>query len=1406
MPEINFQNIAARGGSVENAFEELCCQLVSRTRPTDTKFERYRGAGGDGGVECKEIDAHGSVTGWQTKYVFTIDGLLKQANKSLRTALSIHADLTCYVVCFPFDLTGKTARKGKSQTEKFDEWVREVEADAKAQGRTLTIERWPAHTIQDLILANDPSGGIRHYFFSKTIFSDEWFTEHVAAAKHTAGPRYNREISIETSMSSWFSSFGESSNCQAQLVKRLKACRKETARIEKLVENNGGNSMRPAWPGTTFEKARKAVANAQSYFTRAETICTAPTENGFEELNTSLTRLTDGLIEIQDELAADLEAKHGDGIADSKRFRSFMAEYMVSFPAANLDAVRDAQKAWLAVAEWLSSPTGFLIFRQIFLLSGVGGTGKTHSICDIAQQRMVGGAYTCIAFGHQFGGEPDPWTRFAESIGAPLTLGRDGVLDALNAAAECSGHKLLICIDAVNETLPRSYWFSRFAEFARAVISRPNLKLCVSCRTSFLPVCLPSNIVVEAVEHKGFAGMEREACNSFFSHYDLEPPLGPVLQPELANPLYLKLVCETLRAKGLKQLPKGWFGIAPVIRAFLSHKEEQFAVENSVSAGAAIVSGSLRAISAAIAKSRNITLRWSEAQSIIDAVKPQAKGINVLQWLVTADLLIEDGPSTDALGAENVVRPAFERFGDFLVASEMLESVTSTNMNQVFQSGGQYAHVLNTTTAINENAGLLSALSILLPEKIPGTELSDLVPGSVQHEIASIVVSALPWRTAETFLPSTQGVLRELLNSSDAYNAVDTMLAVSTQESIIDAYWLHDVMLWLPFAKRDAFWCGYLKLGYERNGLVRRMIEAVTDIDLAKLDVGTAERWCIILLWFTAAADRRVKDSATRAATMILRFHLALTPKLVDLFLSTDDDELRERVLLIAYGVLILTRDKGPLKQIAEKLLSAFGDHPEDFQNAMIRDHMRCIAEFAAHSGCLDKKFDPTLPNHRNSKTQCPKAPTEEDAKTWEDDKENGNRLLVRSCLDDDFNHYAINCLDGWNHVMPKPAIGRWIAGRVLDDFGYRGSNCSGYDAAVTRETGGGRGKPVWAERIGKKYQWIAMYQLASRLYDSVERENNRYERTTGRLPLILNEERKLDPTIVHTQRPERETSECWWIGGNVDLPSTAHLDYATWVGSKDDLPSFEELLSPKVNGAQRWIPLVCYPTWSEYRKDRPYGEPYRSTWMHLIGYLVLEAKFEKTVKALNGRNFFNKWMPEGANWLYAFVGEYPWATVCNVETDDWLGLRTKVKGSSLEFLPVANEVSCEWQYDATLPQSINFHVPARAFFETGPLWWNGKDGFQTPENKTVFRDPSVLEGGPPTLLVDLDDLLLKLEKLGYRLVWTLLGEKYILGEKAEETPCVTYSQTAWLNKDGTISIGDRVFFEDYSQNQGLTK
>ena len=106
------------------------------------------------------------------------------------------------------------------------------------------------------------------------------------------------------------------------------------------------------------------------------------------------------------------------------------------------------------------------------------------------------------------------------------------------------------------------------------------------------------------------------------------------------------------------------------------------------------------------------------------------------------------------------------------------------------------------------------------------------------------------------------------------------------------------------------------------------------------------------------------------------------------------------------------------------------------------------------------------------------------------------------------------------------------------------------------------------------------------------------------------------------------------------------------------------------------------------------------------------------------------------------------------------------------------------------------------SFFSPNDLWWNGRDGYRIVDGRTVFRDPSVTEVGPKALIADADDLLERLKKADLSLIWTLLGEKWILGGTVgKPTPRRTFSQIARLKDDGSVEIGERVFFDDYKKD-----
>ncbi|MEW5804738.1 MAG: hypothetical protein AB1847_21820 [bacterium] len=178
--------------------------------------------------------------------------------------------------------------------------------------------------------------------------------------------------------------------------------------------------------------------------------------------------------------------------------------------------------------------------------------------------------------------------------------------------------------------------------------------------------------------------------------------------------------------------------------------------------------------------------------------------------------------------------------------------------------------------------------------------------------------------------------------------------------------------------------------------------------------------------------------------------------------------------------------------------------------------------------------------------------------------------------------------------------------------------------------------------------------------------------------------------------------------------------------------------------------------------------------------------------------------MPEGASWLHGFAGEYPWGTPFNTEPEEWHSQGGDDADLPVAYKPSWNQLAVEWEYDASIQRNFHMTVPARTFFSPGDLWWDGKDGYRLANGRTVFRDPSVTEVGPLSLMADADNLLERLDILGLRLIWTLLGEKWILGAPHDKrTPKFTFSQIAYLNEDGSVHVGKRVFFDDYDKNTG---
>ena len=337
----------------------------------------------------------------------------------------------------------------------------------------------------------DKSGGLREVFFNENILTRDWFLAHLDSMRATAGPRYTPELNVETDLWKWFAAFGRTHAWALALEEKARLCRKAHDHLASAVRRTISDPMAPVWPDNLREDAQSLVTKMGKTLDDCSKLAMTYDPQAYSQSIAQIEDLLKTLTSVESRLVKDLESKHGAGRADSPGFRQFMAEYMVSFPAANLDDVRDVIKAFGEMFDWLQSPACSLAFTRVFVLKGAAGSGKTHGVCDVASHRLDERKLTCVTFGHNFRGEPDPWTRLLESLGLPIVLGKDGLLDCLNVAAEASGSPLLLCIDALNETRPLQYWHDRLAALVQSTESRPYLRLCVTCRTSYITYCIP---------------------------------------------------------------------------------------------------------------------------------------------------------------------------------------------------------------------------------------------------------------------------------------------------------------------------------------------------------------------------------------------------------------------------------------------------------------------------------------------------------------------------------------------------------------------------------------------------------------------------------------------------------------------------------------------------------------------------------------------------------------------------------------------------------------------------------------------------------------------------------------------------------------------------------------------------
>jgi hypothetical protein len=351
---------------------------------------------------------------------------------------------------------------------------------------------------------------------------------------------------------------------------------------------------------------------------------------------------------------------------------------------------------------------------------------------------------------------------------------------------------------------------------------------------------------------------------------------------------------------------------------------------------------------------------------------------------------------------------------------------------------------------------------------------------------------------------------------------------------------------------------------------------------------------------------------------------------------------------------------------------------------------------------------------------------------------------------------------------------------RVAERFIFKRVIELGWDPAkhgdFDRQIGTGRGsRESFQERIGKKYQWIAYYEYLAKLADNFIRYEG-YGDERKESPYIGPWEpyvRDIDPTILlkNTGEFEVRSADMWWTSEEVfDWDCT----YEEWVSNPSTISNPYGLIEVNDNNGTEWLVLESYPSWEEPKSigAEVWGHPRKKVWCHIRGYLVKSDEFESFKAWTENQHYMGRWMPEGSDRYQLFNREFYWSDAFQFfKSDyyggsDWTSITDQNSGSKIADVSVTS-INYSWgeEFDKSKTDTLSFLKPSFLIFDNMGLNNSEIEGaYEDKDGNIVCFAAEALNDSKAHLLIKKEPFLRMLNENGLEIVWTLLGEKEVIG------------------------------------------
>ena len=893
----DFGSLRQWDGSQHRAFEELCFQLRD---PTPEDAELVKTGNPDGGLEWYLNRRNGVQWGWQAKFIFEIDTLLKLMERSLATVVQKRPKCRRLTFCIPFDLPDAVdAGKRKSARQKFEERKQRWRCRIPGADR-VRIDLWSAGDILQRLIGHPNQRGIEKFFWNQEVFSPAWCKGRLEVSVNAAGERYSPELHIDPSVAFALEGLAQSETYWQMFRARRDAVLKAANHLE--VSHYTGI-------GVTLQLKRliKSLAEWRCHVPSRVEI---PARLDLEPLldATRAVMVTADGAYPRDHSSHAKREKAARGRADVSQRIGWLQHELHGL----LSALADFE-------EFVESSATEAVARGALLLTGDAGQGKTHLFCHAANRAVDAGQPAILLLGGQLSGR-NVWSEIAERLGFGQ-VGSEVLIEAMQAAVEASKTPFLLLIDALNDAEDARAWQSELPGFLAEVAENPWISVGVSVRSTYREIALPPEWLsnnheapdIAEVEHRGFSGRESEAVDRFFGVFGLQQPGTPLLTPEFTNPLFLKLYCEGLRGAGPDSTTAGEVHISEVFERYLQSRADLIANQLRLDPAARPVQSAIDAFCKALADANRDILARSDATNIVSEFAPgrdqwpdTMMGALLSEGVLTADVAWDSESASEV----EVIRFTYQRFADYRIGSGLLGSLEGDpkRLGEALADGKPLRKRLEEAPA-----GWIEAFSVQVPEQF-GVELLEAAEwrlGSFRRrQWEEAFVRSIAARQPSAVTPRTREFLGKVWKQSPNLSelVLETILSVApSPRHLLNADFLHGSLKSLPMPRRDVAW-SIPTYGGALDRLIRWAARGPYP-DCSNEVVALAS---VPIVWAFTSPNRRLRDYATKALSRLFSGHLSVLPSIIRRFDGVDDPYVIERLAVVSHGAVLCGGSTAP--------------------------------------------------------------------------------------------------------------------------------------------------------------------------------------------------------------------------------------------------------------------------------------------------------------------------------------------------------------------------------------------------------------------------------------------------------------------------------------------------------------